>query len=101
MPSDLLVFVSTQSGNKKINGDQNYIFHVLQANGVEFERKDVASDPESKENMRKWSGNDKIVPPQIFKGMTYIGVMYSFIQDADMLREAVEEERVKEFLKIE
>lgn len=72
---------------------QSHIETVLRAKQLDFELIDIAKDSSKKDEMRAKCGDDTAVAPQIFNDDVYIGGYAPFAQ-------AVEEERVLEFLKV-
>ena len=47
---------------------------ILDGKKIKYEEVDVAADSEAKDKMREIIGDDKALPPKIFKGDTYCGV---------------------------
>ncbi|KAK7093908.1 SH3 domain-binding glutamic acid-rich-like protein 3 isoform X2 [Littorina saxatilis] len=89
----ITVYVSSVSFNKRLHSQQNHIETVLRAAHVQYEMIDIASDPAYKDEMRQRCGNETAVAPQVFNGDYYCGDYVSFQQ-------AVEEERIREYLRV-
>ncbi|XP_046563010.1 SH3 domain-binding glutamic acid-rich-like protein 3 isoform X2 [Haliotis rubra] len=66
--------------NKKIVTQQNKIEQVLEAKRVNFIKIDIASNAESKEEMRTIMGDDHGLAPQICNGNVYCGNYETFAE---------------------
>ena len=60
--------------NTQIKKAQQHIKMILDGKKIKYEEVDVAADSEAKDKMREIIGDDKALPPKIFKGDTYCGV---------------------------
>ncbi|KAJ8027179.1 SH3 domain-binding glutamic acid-rich-like protein 3 [Holothuria leucospilota] len=66
---------------------------VLDSKKIQYEKIDIAADEDAKQKMRDGMGDPKGLPPQLFNGDDYCGDFAKF-------DEAVEDEKLEEFLKL-
>ena len=88
----LAIFYSSVSGNLEIKKQQERIFNVLDGKKILYLKHDISADEALKIKMREIVGADAL-PPQICNGSLYLG---SF----DNFNNAIEDEKLEEFLKI-
>ncbi|KAK7093907.1 SH3 domain-binding glutamic acid-rich-like protein 3 isoform X1 [Littorina saxatilis] len=91
--SGIVIYVAGDTADRNLHSQQNHIETVLRAAHVQYEMIDIASDPAYKDEMRQRCGNETAVAPQVFNGDYYCGDYVSFQQ-------AVEEERIREYLRV-
>ena len=58
----------------QIKRKQNAMTNILYCQTIEYETIDIAVSTEFKDRMRVLMGDEKALPPQIFKGDKYLGV---------------------------
>lgn len=88
------VYTTSVTTNREIYNKQNRIKHVFEAKNIIFEEIDLSRSQEERDLMREKAGIPDLLPPAIFNGDTYCG-------DFDQFEDAVEENKLKEFLKLE
>ena len=49
---------------------------ILSSKGFDFDKFDIASDPDKKAEMRKMAGNERALPPQLAVGEKFLGVSF-------------------------
>ncbi|CAL8393806.1 unnamed protein product [Arctogadus glacialis] len=91
--SEIRVYYSSVSGCLKTKKQQQHILMVLDGRKIVHTDVDVTQDPENKDKMRRVACNDAALPPQICNGDQYCGDYEGFLN-------AVEEEKLTEFLKL-
>lgn len=89
----ILVYYTSVSGSRELKMQQSKIFSYLDSKKIPYKTLDISQNTETKDEMRKKTGNPTALPPQIFNGDTYCGDFNKF----DM---AVEDEKVEAFLKL-
>ncbi|KAK3759629.1 hypothetical protein RRG08_008211 [Elysia crispata] len=89
----IIVYITSVTFKKEMHNQQSHIETVLRAKQLDFKLIDIAKDTSKKDEMRQKCGNDTAIAPQIFNDDVYIGNYPAFAQ-------AVEEERILEFLKV-
>ncbi|XP_064404755.1 SH3 domain-binding glutamic acid-rich protein homolog [Halichondria panicea] len=86
-------YYSSVSSNLEIKKNQQKIEMILDSKKIAFVKIDVAADEDAKKRMRELMENPSAIPPQLFNDDTYCG-------DNDAFEEAIECERLEEFLKL-
>ncbi|CAG5928116.1 SH3 domain-binding glutamic acid-rich-like protein 3 [Menidia menidia] len=89
----VILFYSSVSGSTTMKKNQERIMSVLTSKDIPFKAVDIAQNSEDKDLMRKRAGNSKALPPQICNGDVYCG-------DYDAFENAIEMEKLEEFLKL-
>jgi len=90
----IIVYTTSVTFKKELHTQQNHIETVLRAKQLDFQIIDIATDAGKKDEMREKMGDETAVAPQIFNGDQYCG-------DYKAFQQAVEEEIVLSFLKLE
>lgn len=86
------IYVTSISSNMKTKKNQLKITNVFDGKKIPYECIDISLSEESKLEMREKCGNDKALPPQLFKGDEYLG-------DFDAFDDAVETGTLSVFLR--
>ncbi|XP_025082708.1 SH3 domain-binding glutamic acid-rich-like protein 3 [Pomacea canaliculata] len=89
----ITVYISSVTLKKELHSQQNHIETVLRGKHVAYQLIDIASNPAYKDEMRARCGDETALAPQIFNGDFHCGDYKSFQQ-------AVEEERILEYLRV-
>nr|XP_043905724.1 SH3 domain-binding glutamic acid-rich-like protein 3 [Solea senegalensis] len=89
----LIVFYTSVSASREIKANQDRITNVLDSKNIPYTIVDISQNAEKKDLMRKISGNPTALAPQICNEDVYCG-------DCAAFDKAVEDENLKEFLKI-
>ncbi|XP_008300411.1 SH3 domain-binding glutamic acid-rich-like protein 3 [Stegastes partitus] len=89
----LTLFYTSVSSSVQIKKSQEKIQSVLDSKKIPFRLVDIAQCSEDKELMRKICGDPTALPPQLSNGDVYCGDFAAF-------ENAIEEERLNEFLKL-
>ncbi|XP_064412812.1 SH3 domain-binding glutamic acid-rich-like protein 3 [Latimeria chalumnae] len=90
----LKLYYSSVTSSREIKSKQSQILWILEAKKIKYNLIDIAEDEAMLEEMRSKSGNAEALPPQLFKGDTYLG-------DYQKFHEATESEELLQFLKME
>ncbi|XP_023154228.1 SH3 domain-binding glutamic acid-rich-like protein 3 [Amphiprion ocellaris] len=88
----LTLFYTSVSSSVQIKKSQDKIKAVLESLKIPFIMVDIAQSSEDRETMRRICGNPTALPPQLAHGDVYCGDFAAF-------ENAIEEERLEEFLK--
>ena len=59
---------------------QQKIMDILSSKGFDFDKFDIASDPDKKAEMRKLAGNERALPPQLAVGEKFLGVSFVCVE---------------------
>ncbi|XP_067658109.1 SH3 domain-binding glutamic acid-rich-like protein 3 isoform X1 [Haliotis asinina] len=78
--AQIRVFVSSMSANSTTVNQQKNIEQVLEAKRVNFIKIDIASNSESKDEMRTIMGDEHGLAPQICNGNVYCGNYETFAE---------------------
>ncbi|KAL4661018.1 hypothetical protein GN956_G1643 [Arapaima gigas] len=89
----IVVYFSSVSGSRDVKDQQAKIFQYLESKKIKYEGIDISVSSSIKEDMRRKTGNPTAMPPQIFNKGVYCG-------DYSKFSEAVEDEKVEEFLRL-
>ncbi|XP_013408695.1 SH3 domain-binding glutamic acid-rich-like protein 3 isoform X2 [Lingula anatina] len=89
---EIRVYISSVSSNLELKKQQQRIQMVLSGKNIDAQYIDISSNNAAKEFMRASAGPSSL-PPQLFNGEEYLG-------DYQAFEEAVEDERLMEFLKL-
>lgn len=97
------MYISANSGNQKIENEQQQIQRVLQMRKIEFELVDIMLPGNQNERAfmrergRKKEGQRNVIPPQIFNGQEFRGDYEDFdiANEDDVLEEFLGLERLK------
>ncbi|RUS90928.1 hypothetical protein EGW08_001325 [Elysia chlorotica] len=94
MSGKVTVFISAISSDMERKKNQRTIEDVLSGQKIEFELVDVSASRDELQRMRDIVGKPDALAPQIANGEDYCGDFAAF-------DEAVEDKRLKEFLKVD
>ncbi|XP_031568536.1 SH3 domain-binding glutamic acid-rich-like protein 3 [Actinia tenebrosa] len=94
MSGKIVLYFSSASGNQEIKKQQIKIQQVLDGKKIPYTILDISSDADLRTKMRELMDDEKALPPQIFNGDQYCGNFQRF-------EEAIEEETLEQFLKLE
>ncbi|XP_018584276.1 SH3 domain-binding glutamic acid-rich-like protein 3 [Scleropages formosus] len=89
----IIIYYSSVSGSRDLKQQQSAIFQYLDSKKIKYEAVDISASNSAKEDMRRKTGNPSALPPQVFNKGVYCG-------DYSKFSEAVEDEKVEEFLKL-
>eukprot|EP00056_Hartaetosiga_gracilis_P016281 m.4562 g.4562 ORF g.4562 m.4562 type:complete len:93 (-) comp3928_c0_seq1:542-820(-) len=89
----ITLYLSSISSDLALKKHMHYIEDILQGQGIEYEKIDVATQLGTLKEMRDKMGNDKAIVPQIFVDDKHVG-------GYDELFAAVEDEELKSFLNL-
>ncbi|XP_017282751.1 SH3 domain-binding glutamic acid-rich-like protein 3 [Kryptolebias marmoratus] len=89
----VVYYFASVSSSLVTKKNQERITSVLTSKKIPFKAVDITANSEDKDLMRKIAGDPSALPPQLCNGDTYCG-------DYDAFEQAVEEERLEEFLKL-
>uniref|UniRef100_A0A674CQB3 SH3 domain-binding glutamic acid-rich-like protein 3 n=1 Tax=Salmo trutta TaxID=8032 RepID=A0A674CQB3_SALTR len=78
---------------KLVKSQQAEVMRILESKSIQYELIDISVGGEVRDEMRSKAGNPTAVPPQIFNEDQYCG-------NYDMFSDAVEEDKVEQFLKM-
>ena len=62
----------------QIKKKQQKILDILVSKKFDFDKFDIASNPDAKAEMRKLAGNERALPPQLAVGEKFLGVSWIF-----------------------
>ncbi|XP_056651467.1 SH3 domain-binding glutamic acid-rich-like protein 3 isoform X1 [Monodelphis domestica] len=121
--SGLRVYSTSVTGSREIKSQQSEVTRILDGKRIQYELVDISQDNALREEMRTLAGDPKAIPPQICNGNQYCGVRDSrpscrgvdkgripdtpalrvpFLpQDYELFVEAVEQDTLQEFLKLD
>lgn len=95
MSAQITYYYASVSSSMEIKKQQQKMEMILEAKkDIELVKVDITANSEDRDRMRELCGNDKALPPQIANGDVYCGDFIAF-------DEAVEIEKLNEFLKID
>ncbi|KAL0962189.1 hypothetical protein UPYG_G00336860 [Umbra pygmaea] len=87
------VYYTTVTASREVKSQQAEVMRILDSKSIRYELIDISVGGEVRDDMRKKSGNPTAVPPQIFNEDQYCG-------NYEMFSDAVEEDKVEQFLKM-
>ncbi|XP_072465556.1 SH3 domain-binding glutamic acid-rich-like protein 3 isoform X2 [Notamacropus eugenii] len=121
--SGLRVYSTSVTGSREIKSQQSEVTRILDGKRIQYELVDISQDNALREEMRTLAGDPKAIPPQICNGNQYCGVRARrpgcggveagrtpdspalrppFLpQDYELFVEAVEQDTLQEFLKLD
>uniref|UniRef100_A0AAZ3PSK1 SH3 domain-binding glutamic acid-rich-like protein 3 n=1 Tax=Oncorhynchus tshawytscha TaxID=74940 RepID=A0AAZ3PSK1_ONCTS len=76
-----------------VKSQQAEVMRILESKSIQYELIDISVGGEVRDEMRSKAGNPTAVPPQIFNEDQYCG-------NYEMFSDAVEEDKVEQFLKM-
>ncbi|XP_066573758.1 SH3 domain-binding glutamic acid-rich-like protein 3 [Amia ocellicauda] len=88
------LYYTTVTASREVKSQQSEVMRILESKGIQFELIDISVGNAVREEMRTKAGKPTAVPPQIFNGDDYCG-------DYQMFSEAVEDDAVEKFLKLD
>ncbi|XP_056597961.1 SH3 domain-binding glutamic acid-rich-like protein 3 [Triplophysa dalaica] len=88
------LYYTTVTASREVKSQQAEVIRILDSKSIQYELIDVAVGGAVRDEMRSKSGNPTAIPPQIFNEDLYCG-------NYEMFSDAVEDDTVKKFLKIE
>ncbi|XP_074074129.1 SH3 domain-binding glutamic acid-rich-like protein 3 [Macrotis lagotis] len=92
--SGLRVYSTSVTGSREIKSQQSEVTRILDGKRIQYELVDISQDNALREEMRALAGDPKAIPPQICNGNQYCG-------DYELFVEAVEQDTLQEFLKLD
>ena len=87
------IYYTSVAGSREVKSQQEELLRFVESKNIDHELIDVSVDERVRDRMRAKAGNPRAVPPQLFNGEKYLG-------SYDKFSEAVEEDRVMQFLKL-
>ncbi|XP_063041742.1 SH3 domain-binding glutamic acid-rich-like protein 3 [Engraulis encrasicolus] len=87
------LYYTTVTASREVKSQQAEIMRILESKSIQFELIDISVGGDVRDEMRSKSGNPTAVPPQIFNEDQYCG-------NYEMFAEAVEDDKVEQFLKM-
>ncbi|XP_010871896.1 SH3 domain-binding glutamic acid-rich-like protein 3 [Esox lucius] len=87
------LYYTTVTASREVKAQQAEMMRVLDSKSIQYELIDISVGGEVRDEMRKKAGNPTAVPPQIFNEDQYCG-------NYEMFSNAVEEDKLEQFLKL-
>jgi len=91
--SKIRLYFTSISSSMEIKKKQQKILDILVSKKFDFDKFDIASNPDAKAEMRKLAGNERALPPQLAVGEKFLG-------GYDEFENAVEMEQLAEFFQV-
>ncbi|KAJ8290183.1 hypothetical protein GJAV_G00009680 [Gymnothorax javanicus] len=88
------VYYTTVTALREVKSQQAEVLRILDSKGIKYELIDISVGGAVRDEMRSKAGNPSAAPPQIFNEDQYCG-------DYQMFSDAVEDNTVEQFLKLE
>ncbi|XP_028317098.1 SH3 domain-binding glutamic acid-rich-like protein 3 [Gouania willdenowi] len=87
------LYYTTVTASRTVKSQQAEVMRILDSKSIQYELIDISLGTELRDEMRNKAGDPTAVPPQIFNEDQYCG-------NYEMFSDAVEEDKVEQFLKM-
>ncbi|XP_055750067.1 SH3 domain-binding glutamic acid-rich-like protein 3 [Salvelinus fontinalis] len=87
------LYYTTVTASREVKSQQAEVMRILDSKSIQYELIDISVGGEVRDEMRSKAGNPTAVPPQICNEDQYCG-------NYEMFSDAVEEDKVEQFLKM-